>query len=749
MKRRVICTLLAALILISLMPALGFGASAASNLKTSEEAIELLKEMEGFVEKPIWDNSQYSVGYGSSCGKDDYPDGITVEEADLLLREKLEIMEAAVNNFDNKYSLNLKQNQFDALMLFTYNCGTGWTKTDSDFRQAIIDGLTGNDFLYYITRWCTASKEIKTHLIKRRLIEADMYLYGTYENRAPSSYTYVLFDLNGGSAVESKIQGYDASNPTAIKPVPEFRTGYRFLGWYTAASGGKWVDVLDANTTGKTLYAHWQKEEGDVSEDGEILGAAASYTRYVAGSALPVYDAPAAAGAVVKTLEVGAEVKITADYVDSDGKKWGKLSDGGWVNLAGTEAKTTAADAPVRNIPSTVTIGVNVTVTGSNVNIRNGAGTGYTSLGYAQKGDKMIITQTVQDGDLKWGKFNGGWICLLYTDYDVIMEQNSSNTDTVTATGVIINCDKLRVRAGAGTNFDCVGTLPVGTKVEITQQKVVGDYTWGRISSGWIRLDYVKLTPVAEKPEEVPEETEPTAPETEPEEETKEESKEETEEETKTESITGTVTADALNIRSGAGTSYSVQGRLKQGAVVTILEQKTVGSMNWGRIDKGWICLNYVKLSVSSGSNNNNSSSGTGETTTVTGTVKVSGYLNVRSGAGTGNKAVGKLTNGTKVEILSTTTVNGVTWGKISSGWISMQYVVLDSTSSGGNTSTQTTTGTVTADALRIRSGAGTNQKVVGVYYQGQKVTILEKTTVDGVAWGRTNKGWICLDYVK
>lgn len=747
MKRRVICALLAALILISLIPA-AFTVSAASNMKTSEDAIAVLKELEGFTPKPIPDSGQYSVGYGSSCGKDDYPNGITEEEADLLLRERLEVMEASVNAFAVKYGLSLKQNQFDALMLFTYNCGTGWTKTDSDFRQAVIDGATGNDFLYYISRWSTVDSAVRVSLVKRRLAEADMYLYGTYEKTPPSSYTYVLFNAADGTC-DSKVQGYDASQPVAVKPVP-VRTGYRFLGWYTSAAGGRWVTMLDSKTVGLTLYAHWQAEE-DASEDGQILGTAANYTRSVAGEALNIYSAPGAAGEATDKVKAGTEVKITADYVDGSGTKWGKLSDGGWIDLSGTEANVTAAAAPVRNVQATVTVGVTVTVTGTNVNIRSGAGTNYPSQGQAELGRKIVITQTVQDGDRKWGKFSDGWICLLYTDYDQVVEQNSAASETVTATGVIVNCDKLRIRAGAGTNYDCVGTLPVGTKVEITQQKNVGDYVWGKISSGWIRLDYVQLTAVEETPEEtVPEETTPA--ETEPEETTPEQPKEDKEE---TSTVTGTVTASALNIRSGAGNSYPVQGLLEKGAVVTILEQKSQGSTSWGRIDKGWICLNYVKLSTSaednSGTAGGSSSGSTTETTKTTGTVKVSGYLNVRSAAGTGNKAVGKLSNGTKVEILSTTKVNGVTWGQISSGWISMQYVVLDSSSSGnsGSTATETTTGTVTADALRIRSGAGTDKKVVGVYYQGQKVTILEKTTVNGVSWGRTSKGWICLDYVK
>ena len=32
--------------------------------------------------------------------------------------------------------------------------------------------------------------------------------------------------------------------------------------------------------------------------------------------------------------------------------------------------------------------------------------------------------------------------------------------------------------------------------------------------------------------------------------------------------------------------------------------------------------------------------------------------------------------------------------------------------------------------------------------YYGDKVTVLETVTVDGVDWGRIEQGWICMDYV-
>ena len=53
------------------------------------------------------------------------------------------------------------------------------------------------------------------------------------------------------------------------------------------------------------------------------------------------------------------------------------------------------------------------------------------------------------------------------------------------------------------------------------------------------------------------------------------------------------VTASVLNIRSGAGTSYAINGQIKDRGAYTIVEEKN----GWGRLKSGagWICLDYTK----------------------------------------------------------------------------------------------------------------------------------------------------------
>jgi len=226
--------------------------------------------------------------------------------------------------------------------------------------------------------------------------------------------------------------------------------------------------------------------------------------------------------------------------------------------------------------------------------------------------------------------------------------------------------------------------------------------------------------------------------------------------------MTGTVTASSLNIRAGAGTKYAKVGSLSKGAKVEILETTTVNGATWGRMEKGWVHMGYIKLDPNSGSAPGGSSSGndsgsasggtssgsgsdnaTGNTNGATGKITGADWLRVRSGPGTNYSKVDSLARGTKVTIYEIQTVNGTDWGRISQGWICMTYVTMDK-----GAVVPGTVKTVTASSLNIRSGPGTSYEKVGSYTKGNKVEILETKVVGNTTWGKTDKGWISLDYV-
>ena len=59
---------------------------------------------------------------------------------------------------------------------------------------------------------------------------------------------------------------------------------------------------------------------------------------------------------------------------------------------------------------------------------------------------------------------------------------------------------------------------------------------------------------------------------------------------------TGTVIARSLNIRESPSINALKVGVLKYGAAVTIYEQKTINGIVWGRMEKGWVSMEYIQL---------------------------------------------------------------------------------------------------------------------------------------------------------
>ena len=143
----------------------------------------------------------------------------------------------------------------------------------------------------------------------------------------------------------------------------------------------------------------------------------------------------------------------------------------------------------------------------------------------------------------------------------------------------------------------------------------------------------------------------------------------------------------------------------------------------------------------------------------------VTSVLNIRSSPSTEATVVGTLYAGDKIEVSRREVVTGIDWAYIiapESGWVVMEFIEMDipsqqpaqpdtSTPAGSNTPEETQPVNTTnikavfnANGLNIRSEASTSGKVQGAYNKGDVVTILETKG----EWGRTNKGWIKLEFV-
>ena len=254
------------------------------------------------------------------------------------------------------------------------------------------------------------------------------------------------------------------------------------------------------------------------------------------------------------------------------------------------------------------------------------------------------------------------------------------------------------------------------------------------------------------------------------------------------------VTGDVVNIRKGPGTNYGIATQVYRNDVLIVTHVSHLTSMKWGKVQDGWISLDYTNYdAVINGSSSNAESTEppveipVPETepspteplpnipqenqTIITGTVRVNDLLTIRSGPGTNYPKVGSLFNGQKLEILEQTIAGTMKWGRITRGWVCMDYVVTD-TLQNMPTIPETVPetqpapvpqpefpankpefvgvkGIITADALRIRSGAGVANSILGFYYQNEMVFISERISLGSVYWGKTDRGWINMDYVQ
>lgn len=115
-------------------------------MKTSSKGVSLIKQFEGCRLKAykcpagVW-----TIGYGHTAGVK-AGDIITQETAESYLRNDLVTYEKAVMNYDGIYHFN--QNQFDALVSFTYNCGAGNLKNLTQSGKRTIAQISDKLLLY-------------------------------------------------------------------------------------------------------------------------------------------------------------------------------------------------------------------------------------------------------------------------------------------------------------------------------------------------------------------------------------------------------------------------------------------------------------------------------------------------------------------------------------------------------------------------------------------------------------------------
>lgn len=429
MRRRILCLLLAVTLLLGMLPIMAVDTTAAKEMDVSKEFIALLKKLEGFYAKPYWDYSQWSIGYGSCLyrGKKDSP---------------------------------------EAKKLVDYYNTNPLTEEEA-------------------TDWLI--KELQKHINSvRAFIARENIKVNQHQFDALVSFTY-----NCGAAWTTEETGY------FHKAVESGDMGsaliYGMLLWGSA--GGEYI-LINRRMSEANMYINGEYKQNSYPDNFRyvFLDGAGGTPRYK----IHGFDSNEKSSVVTefKVIPSGPDksgkivnYEFAGWYTAREGGKRVKVLDDTFTKGTILYAHWKLPDGTPVVIPEEKSgISVKVKVTTNAVNIRSGPATYYADIGDVNTDDELVIDLTATSRGSLWGRFDGGWISLQYTNYSEVIKSVLPKWATVTA-------DEVNIRDGAGTSNDIVAKKNTGDTVLVTKWTHSGDVMWGKIEEGWICLQYVEWNP--------------------------------------------------------------------------------------------------------------------------------------------------------------------------------------------------------------------------------------------------------------
>lgn len=135
-------------------------------MRLGKEGEKLIKHFEGLKLKAykcpagVW-----TIGWGHTAGVKQ-GQTITEKQAQEIFENDMKLYEGYVNRFVN---IPLTQNQFDALVSFTYNCGPGNL-------QKLIKGRTAEQIADKLPEYNKGGGVVLAGLVRRRKMERELFL---------------------------------------------------------------------------------------------------------------------------------------------------------------------------------------------------------------------------------------------------------------------------------------------------------------------------------------------------------------------------------------------------------------------------------------------------------------------------------------------------------------------------------------------------------------------------------------------
>lgn len=456
--------------------------------------------------------------------------------------------------------------------------------------------------------------------------------------------------------------------------------------------------------------------------------------------------------AQVGSYKQGDKLRII-NTANADGFLWGQVAKSEtdntpvcWVALMYTNYESVKNESGPNN--SKVVAKATIRVNGY-VNVRSDAGTDKQIVGALPNGTQVDLYETKYVNGIRWGRCNTGWFCLTYAEVSNLSDEGTSNDIGLTAyafTGVMNEGGRYY---GSPKVTEDSKAATAGEKVTVTNlTKDSEGKTWGKCSKGWVCLSNAEGAPM----------------------------------DVNLDIAKYVTTADTVTVRQSPSTSATRVGTLSKGVEFNVNDSHqivVVGETIWGYAEKinvdgvteGWVNLasKYVSrngIPSLDGDGENAKPSPTGKIATVINTDSV----RVRMTGATYGQVVGSLSRGTTANVLREK--DG--WYELdvdvdnnpeTGSWVYGEYLdVRDGSTSGsgsssgnsgnsgstGSSTVETGTGIVanTYTGVNIRTGPSTGYALVGKYLPGTQVEITEVKTGGASKWGKTEKGWVCMDYI-
>ena len=386
------------------------------------------------------------------------------------------------------------------------------------------------------------------------------------------------------------------------------------------------------------------------------------------------------------------------------------------VGAVAITAFSANAAQSTEEVSASVSAGASGYINASYVNLRSGAGTNYSVITCMAKNTKF----TFVDGKL----YNSKWYKIKlksnsktgYVTKEYVAVSSSATASSVTG---YVSDDYVNLRSGAGTNYSVVGCLRKNTKLTFVSTSLYNS-AWYKVKvtstakTGYIKKDYVKMNSSTQPTTKA---TQPTTKATQP----------ATRPTASASTVSGYITDDYVNLRSGAGTRYSVVECMRLNTKVTFVSTKLYNN-DWYNIKltsnskTGYVKKDYVKMN-----------SQTQPTTTQPTTAKPSTGSSVKLSVSSKS-----IFTGNRFAITATAS-GSVSWSSSNTGVATVDSRGIVTAKKAGSATITAKSGSHSATCkITVKSGSSVNISNSNVNLPWQKSMLLKSST-SGVTWSSSN----------